>query len=183
MIEDVWTRMSADPLMEGYSVKKVGLPSPSAASMKTCRELCAQNLCGAYGVTWGCPPGVGTEAECMKTIGDFSDAAVIIMEFRKMDLKDIELLKKFGGAHQDVCRKFCNELRKEGYKAVALTHGGCSYCGECSYPDDPCRFPDQMVSSISAYGIMIDEYLRSQNIDFQFRDDGMTLYGLILYKK
>ena len=182
MIEDVWKKMSTDPAMEGYSFKKIGLPSPSVATMKKCRELCAQNLCGAYGKTWGCPPGAGTEEECFRALGDFTNAAILIKEFDKIDMKDHDLLKRLGGAHQDACRKFCNELRKDGCKAIAMTDGGCRYCGVCSYPDDPCRFPDQRVPSIAAYGIMMDEYMSSQNIDFRFRNDGMTLYGLILYK-
>ncbi|MCL1810627.1 MAG: DUF2284 domain-containing protein [Methanomassiliicoccaceae archaeon] len=181
MIDDVWNRMSTDPAMEGYSFKKVGLPSPDHASMKKCRELCAQNVCGAYSVTWGCPPGVGREEECLKTLGDFSNAAFLIKEFNNIDLKDRELLRELGTAHQDACRRFSNALRGEGYRVLALTDGGCRYCGECSYPDDPCRFPDQRISSIAAYGIMMDEYMGSQNIEFHFRDDGMTLYGLIMY--
>jgi len=182
MIEDVWKRMSADPVTEGYFFKIIGLPSPNAASMKECRKLCVQNLCGEYGTTWGCPPGAGTEEECLQAVGCFSGAAVLIKEFSKIDLKDNDLIERLGSAHQEVCRRFCNELRREGYRAQALTNGGCRYCGECTYPDDPCRFPDQRVPSMSAYGIMMDKYMGSNNIDFQFRDDGMTLYGLILYK-
>ncbi|MCL2296375.1 MAG: DUF2284 domain-containing protein [Methanomassiliicoccaceae archaeon] len=183
MIEDVWKGISADPIMEGYCFKKADPPSPDAMSIKKCRELCAQNLCGEYGVTWGCPPGIDTEEGCLKTVRGFPNAALLIKEFNNIDLKDKELIRKLGISHQNACRKLGLELRKEGYRALALTDGGCKYCKKCSYPDDPCRFPDQRVTSISAYGIMMDVYLRSQNIDFRFRDDGMTLYGLILYEE
>ncbi|MDR0509419.1 MAG: DUF2284 domain-containing protein [Candidatus Methanoplasma sp.] len=183
MIENVWKKISADPIMEGCCFKKVDPPSPDAASIKECRKLCAQNLCGEYGVTWGCPPGIGTEEKCLKTVGSFSNAALLIKEFNNIDLRDKDLIKKISTSHQTACRKLGLELRKEGYRALALTDGGCKYCDKCTYPDSPCRFPDQMVTSISAYGIMMDAYLRSQNIDFRFRDDGMTLYGLILYGK
>ena len=181
MIEDVWKKMSADPIMEGYSFRKIGVPSLEIASIKKCRELCAQNLCGEYGMTWGCPPGVGTEEECLRKAVGFPNAAILIKEFNGIDLKDRGLIGKLSAAHQDACRKFCNELRKRGRKVLVLTDGGCRYCADCSYPDEPCRFPDQMTPSVSAYGIEMDKYLRSQNIDFRFRDDGMTLYGLVLY--
>ncbi|MDR2698967.1 MAG: DUF2284 domain-containing protein [Candidatus Methanoplasma sp.] len=181
MIEDVWKDMAADPATVGYSFKRIGLPSPNAGSMSKCRELCAQNLCGAYGVTWGCPPGAGAEAECLELIRSFSRAAILIKEYDGIDLKDRELLKRLGSGHQELCRRFGNALRKEGYQASAFSDGGCGYCGECTYPDDPCRYPDQRVSSIASYGILMDEYMGSQGIDFKFRDDGMTLYGLIMY--
>jgi len=181
MIDDVWKNMAADPATEGYSFRKIGLPSPDAGSMSKCRELCAQNLCGAYGVTWGCPPGAGTEAECLRLVGSFSEAAILMKRYDRIDLKDRDLLERLGAEHQEVCRRFSNALRREGFRAEAFSDGGCKYCGKCSYPDDPCRFPEQRISSISSYGIMMDEYMRSQGIDFEFRENGMTLYGLILY--
>jgi predicted metal-binding protein len=183
MIEDIWKKMSADPMAEGYSFKKIGLPSPNKETMSTCRRLCAQNLCGQYGVTWACPPGTGTEEECLGTIKKFSKAAVIIREFDNIDVKDEELVEALAEDHQEVCRRFGNLLREEGYSAVPLSDGGCKYCEECSYPDESCRFPDQMVPSISSFGIIMDEYMKSQNIDFEFRKDGMTLYGLMLYNE
>jgi len=181
MIKDVWEKLSADRITDGYSFKEIGLPHPDAASMSKCRELCARNLCGAYGMTWGCPPGIGTEKECLRAIGNFSGAAVLIKKFDNVDLKDKKLIEKLGAAHQDVCRKFVNKLREERHNAMALADGGCRYCKKCSCPDEPCGFPDQMVPSISAYGIMMDEYMRSNNIDFEFEKDAMTLYGLILF--
>jgi len=181
MIEDVWKKMSADPALNGYSFKRIGLPSANEGTVSECRELCARNLCGAYGTTWGCPPGAGTEKECLDVIKGFSRAALLIREFQKMDLKDEVLLEGICTEHQEICRRFGNELRKEGYRAMPLSDGGCKYCEKCSYPDEPCAFPDQKVGSIACYGIMMDEYMRSQGVDFGFRKDGMTLYGLIMY--
>ncbi|MCL2149268.1 MAG: DUF2284 domain-containing protein [Methanomassiliicoccaceae archaeon] len=181
MIDDVWGRMSGDPAAEGYLFKKICPPSPDEASMRKCRGLCAENACGAYGTTWGCPPGVGPEAECLGFVRGFPRAAVLMKRFDGIDVGDRDLVEKLGGGHQDVCRRFAAEMRRDGHRAVALSDGGCRYCGQCSYPGGPCRFPDQMVPSISSYGIMMDEYMAANGIDFEFRKDGMTLYGLILY--
>jgi predicted metal-binding protein len=181
MIEEIWKKMSSDPSAAGYFFKRIGIPSPDAGTMKKCREMCAENLCGEYGVTWGCPPGVGTEEECLRSVKGFSKAAVLTKEYNNIDLKDRGLIEKIGADHQDVCRRFCGELRAVGYKAMPLSDGGCKYCGECTYPDEPCLFPDLQVSSISAYGILMEEYMKAQGIDFEFKDGSMTLYGLILY--
>lgn len=175
--------VSRDPLSVGYNFQRADTPSPNNDSMSKCRELCAQNLCGAYGVTWGCPPGIGSPKECLHAIGEYSNAAVIMKKFEKVDFNDKELMTKLQNDHQDVCRRFANALRKDGYGVLPLADGGCSYCGECSYPDEPCRFPDQKIPSVSCYGILMDEYLPSQGIDFSFEKDGMTLYGVILYNE
>ena len=183
MIEDVWKKISADPLTVGYSFKKIDPPSPDRKTMNKCRELCSQNLCGAYGTSWGCPPGVGTEKECLNTVRKFSNAVVLIKKFDNIDISDLKSLETLGSGHQELCRRFWNALRKEGYDALPLSDGGCRYCKKCSYPDEPCRFPDQIVTSISCYGIMMEDYMKSQNIDFKFEKDSMTLYGLILYNE
>ena len=181
MIEDVWKKMSADPAATGCCFKEIGTPSPDAASMKKCRDLCAQNLCGEYGVTWACPPGVGSDRDCLKDIKSFSKAAVIIKKYEDVDLKDRAATGKLAVEFQDTCRRFGNMLRKNGYRVLPLSDGGCKYCKKCSYPEEPCKFPDQKMASVSSYGIEMEEYMKKQNIDFKFSDDSMTLYGLILY--
>ena len=183
MIEQMWKKMSADPAAEGYTFRKIGLPCVNADSMFLCRGRCAENLCGEYGMTWGCPPGVGSGEECLNIVKSFSEAAIIIKKFDGVDLTDTAFLAKVCAEHQDVCRRFGLMLRKEGYDALPLSDGGCKYCKECSYPDGPCRFPEQRVTSISCYGIMMDEYMKSQNIDFEFRKDAVALYGLLFYNE
>jgi predicted metal-binding protein len=183
MIETAWERVSADALTEGYYFKKIDPPAPDEGTMSECRKLCAENLCGEYGVTWACPPGVGSEEECLNTVRCFSEAAIIVKKFENVDVNDKPLVDRLGAEHQDVCRKTAIELRHEGCRATAFADGGCKHCKKCSYPDSPCKFPDQMVASISSYGIMMDRYMSSQGIEFEFEEGCMTLYGLILYSK
>lgn len=182
MIEDVWKKTSADILSTGYRFQKIGVPSPTDNTISKCRDLCAQNLCGAYGRTWGCPPGVGNEKECLDTVRKYSHAAVITKKYADVDFKDAEHLHELQKEHQDVCRKFSNALRKEGYDAMVLADGSCEYCGVCSYPE-PCKFPDQIIASVSSYGILMDEYMTSEGIEFAFDGKGMTLYGVVLYNQ
>ncbi len=183
MIEDVWARVAEDLMAKDYTLKRIGTPSPDDGTMAKCRELCEQNLCGEYNVTWGCPPGVGAPSDCLNKVKRYSNAAIIIKEYKNIDLKDRELVGTIANDHQEMCRRFSNALKNDGYDVLALADGGCKYCGDCTYPDDPCRYPDQMVSSISCYGILMEDYMRSQGIDFTFEDNGMTLYGLILYNE
>ena len=183
MIEDLWKKMSSDPKTMGYSFRMIEPPSPDGKTMRECRKLCEMNLCKEYGATWGCPPGVGTEKECLNVIDKFSKTAILIRKHENVDTKNEALLRGLSACHQDVCREFSEILRKKGYEVLPLGNGGCSYCSDCSYPNDPCRFPDKKVTSMSGYGIMIEEYLKSQNIDFEFRQDSITLYGLILYNE
>jgi predicted metal-binding protein len=181
MISDVWKKMSDDPIAAGYILKEIGIPGPDEKSMSECRRLCEENLCKEYGTTWGCPPGIGTEAECLKIVSKYRNAAVIIIRREDLDTKNMDAMIELGREHQQVCRKFGNLLRKAGYDALPMADGGCSYCAICTYPKEPCRFPAQRITSIAAYGIMMDKYMETNGIDFKFEENAATLFGLVLY--
>lgn len=181
MLTKIWKEYSSNPLAEGYTFAEIGAPSPTVDSIRVCRKLCKQNLCGCYDTNWGCPPGSGDETECLAEIKRFRHACVAYHKFEKIDLNDKDLIADISKNHQELARRFCNHLRKNGYEALAIADGGCMYCGKCSYPNEPCRFPEQRVPSISGFGIDMGEYMKSQNIPFSFEKDSMTLYAIILY--
>lgn len=182
MIDSLWVKMSNDPLSEGYAMKHTSPPAPDRNSLADCRKLCEDNLCGCYDTNWSCPPGAGTECECLEKIGKYSECVVIFKKFENIDLNDKEKVDEIAVYHQDLCRRFGNLLRSNGYSVLALADGKCRFCGICSYPE-PCIFPDQMVPSVSSFGIDMESYMKSQNIDFCFEKDALTLYGLILYNR
>jgi predicted metal-binding protein len=182
MISDLWGKISNTPLADGYTFKKSKTPRTGMDTMERCRALCKQNICGQYDTNWSCPPGVGTERECLERIRFFKNAAVIYRRY-DIDPDNKTKVKKISSDHQELCRQFVGLLRKEGYQAIALADGGCSYCSTCSYPDEPCKFPEQKVMSLVSYGIMMMEYLESLSLDFTLDKDAVTLYGLILYNE
>ena len=181
MIVDAWNDMAGDPLVEGYSIREIGIPSPNEESISKCRELCGQNLCGTFNANWGCPPGVGTERECLGIVGKYSKAILLKKRFENIDFNDRSLIADIANGHQEVCRRFGNILRGKGYDTLPLADGGCTHCKSCSYPDAPCGFPDQRVTSVSCYGILMEDYMRSQGVDFSFEGNAMTMYGIMLY--
>jgi len=181
MMIRLWEKMDGEPLARGYSIVKVEPPAPDVESMSKCRELCGQNLCGSFDNNWGCPPGVGSGEECLGIVSRYSKAVVIMKKYEDLDFDDKPHIDGIAKDHQELCRRFGNLLRREGYDTLPLADGGCCYCAKCSYPDSPCRFPDQRVTSVSCYGILMDKYLPSQGVDFSFEKDCMTLYGIILY--
>jgi predicted metal-binding protein len=183
MITDVWKKIGDGSDAAGYALKEIGIPNPDEGTMSECRRLCEQNLCKEYGTTWGCPPGMGTGAECLSIISRYKNAAVLIVRRENIDVKDIDAMIELGREHQHICRLFGNALRKAGYDALPMADGGCSYCAVCTYPNDPCRFPSQRITSIGGYGIMMDKYMEANGIDFKFEKDAATLYGLILYNE
>ena len=51
---------------------------------------------------------------------------------------------------------------------LALGAGCCTQCAVCSYPDSPCRFPEKMVSSMEAYGMLVLEVCQKNGMAYYY---------------
>lgn len=183
MIEDIWAEIKTKPGFSRCQMVKSKPPAVTAHSMSECRRLCKDNKCGTYNVNWGCPQGAGTEEECIGLVKQYAKAVIIYQRIENVDIHDSELVSSYSYEHQGLCRRMANAMREAGYRDVLpLSNGGCGYCGTCAYPN-PCRYPPQMVPSVSAFGINMDEYINSLGLNFAFEDRAFTLYGVILYNK
>jgi len=184
MIREIWNAISSESGFEEYEFNVIEPPKCDVNYMSKCRKLCFENKCGKFGTNWGCPPGIGDEEECLELIKLYPKAVLLSRKFENVDVNDADKIADMGSGHQEICRRFANAMRHAGYKEVLpLGDGGCNYCGVCSYPKEPCKFPEQMVPSVSGFGICMDEYLNSNGIDFRFEDNVVTLYALILYEE
>lgn len=182
MITDIWSGLRSEPNFYEFEMRLVDAPCPDAHSMTIGRRLCQQNKCGTYNRNWGCPPGVGTEEDCLGLIHQYKNAVLISRRFEDIAMDDLERIDMCACEMQDMVRRLCNAMRDAGFDDVfPLADGGCKYCGDCTYPDEPCRFPLQMVPSVSGYGISMEAYARSQGVDYKLEDDCFTLYGMVLY--
>ena len=76
-------------------------------------------------------------------------------------------------------RGILSRLRDAGIGCRGFSDGGCDICPECTYPE-PCRHPDLVLPSVSIVGIDMESYLASVGERFEFRDDAVTFYGVIL---
>lgn len=167
-----------DPEFGDYDVLEGDVPAYDPDTVKECMGLCSQNLCGSYGKNWGCPPGHTTHMDALA--GRF-DRTLVLKRTFMTDPKDSGRVKGYGKDMQDAVRLAVIRLRSSGIECTGFADGGCSYCGVCAYPE-PCRFPDMLIPSVSALGVDLGGYLATLGEGFSFRDDRLTLYGLILYR-
>ena len=171
----------ADRMISYGAYKARVIPVSDVETDESFRRLCEQNVCKCYGTNWGCPPGAGDIATCLGRIRKFDRAAVVYHRY-KVDIKDADALKSYSGKLQNLLRAMQNFLRARNYGCMCLSDGGCNYCGKCNYPGE-CRHPDQRIDSVSAYGILLMEYLEDNGLEFKFEEDHVTFYGLIFYSE
>ena len=64
---------------------------------------------------------------------------------------------------------------------LLLSNEGCGRCAKCTYPDEPCRFPDLMHHSLEGYGFMVNELAKEANVRYNNGPDTVTFFGALLF--
>lgn len=130
------------------------------------RAMCADNSCGQYDKCWSCPPGCGELTECAQRIAGYRTGLLVQTVGVLEDSMDVETMMDIGVGHKAHFQDLYAALCREYPGMLALGAGCCTQCAVCSYPDAPCRFPDKMVSSMEAYGMMVADVCQKNGLAY-----------------
>lgn len=144
------------------------------------RKMCQENTCGLYDKNWSCPPGCGALEECAGRIRQFTRGILVQTCGEVEDSFDFEAMADIKAEHSEHFETMYAALRRQGARVLALSAGGCTTCQKCTYPDAPCRFPDKMVSSMEAYGILVLEVCKANGLQYYYGSDKMAYTGCFL---
>jgi predicted metal-binding protein len=142
------------------------------------RAHCSPEGCRNHGSNWVCPPGCGSLEECAAKVSGFG-SGILLQSVSRLGL----LNKNYGELnrrHNLRLREFI-ESSCGGAEILALTSGGCVFCGACAYPE-PCVKPGIRMNSLSAYGIDVGKLCETAGLDYSFRPDMVYYTALVLMK-
>lgn len=146
------------------------------------RDMCANGGCQQYGKRWSCPPGCGDLDICRKNISHYSGGILVQTTGDVEDGFDFEAMMEIQEDHKDHFSHMYAFLREKGEDTLALGAGCCMKCRTCTYPDEPCRFPDEMVSSMEAYGMVVMEVCKANGLTYYYGSDKMAYTSCFLVK-
>ena len=66
---------------------------------------------------------------------------------------------------------------------LPLTAGSCTICRSCTCPEKPCRFPNKMLSSMEAYGLLVSEVCKDAGLAYYYGPGTLTYSACILTKE
>lgn len=147
------------------------------------REMCAVNSCGQYGKRWSCPPGCGTLEECAERIRSCTHGILVQTYGDIEDGFDFEAMMEIEADHKEHFTEMYASLREAGADVLAIGAGCCTACAKCTYPDQPCRFPDKRISSMEAYGMLVLEVCKANGLTYYYGADKMAYTSCFLLKK
>ena len=83
--------------------------------------------------------------------------------------------------HKESFLKMNTLLREQHADVLALGAGCCTLCKKCTYPDEPCRFPDKQISSMEAYGLVVLEVCKANNLPYYYGKCTISYTGCFLF--
>ena len=146
------------------------------------RDLCEMNSCGRYGKSWSCPPGVGTLEECRDKIMKYRNVFVYTTKHDLEDSYDFEGMMEGKDAHEEISRKIVAYFSEiyPGDKLI-LSGDGCDRCEQCTYPDAPCRFGNEVYPTVESYGVEVYKLAETVHVNYINGPNTVTYFGCILY--
>ena len=146
------------------------------------RDMCAVNSCGQYGKRWSCPPGCGTLEECGQRLRSHSHGILVQTYGDVEDGFDFEAMMEIEQEHKEHFAEMYELLRSQEEGVLAIGAGCCRQCAQCTYPDQPCRFPEKMIASMEAYGMLVLEVCKANGLQYYYGPDKMAYTSCFLLK-
>lgn len=142
------------------------------------RDMCA--TCHLYDKRWSCPPGCGTLEACAENVKKYTHGILVQSVGDIEDGFDFEAMRDIEATHKARFAQMHLRLSESGIPHLALGAGCCTMCTNCTYPDENCRFPEKMVSSMEAYGILVLEACKKNGLQYYYGAEKMAYTSCFL---
>lgn len=163
------------------AAKAVVIPAEQVVLSESFRAICESNACGLYGRCWMCPPGVGDIHLLMDRVRSYGHGLLYQSISPLEDSYDIEGMTAAAHSHALLAQRLERSDLLPQHR-MHLTCGGCRLCTRCAQQDgQPCRHPDQALTSMEACGI--DVYQTTKNTPLKYINGAntVTYFGIVLF--
>ncbi len=144
------------------------------------RAYCAEDLCDQYAKRWACPPHCGTLAECGERIRRYALGVAAVTEAAIAHPRDRDGMRLAEETHHARLYAWHAAAAAVFSDFLMLGAGACKLCDRCTCPDAPCRYPDRMLVSMEASGMIVRDLLVRCGLPYHTGGDRLTFAGCLL---
>ena len=150
--------------------------------MQDIRDMCNANQCDQYGKSWSCPPACPSLEEMREKVRAYSCGLLVQTVGELEDSYDWEGIMDAGARHKNNFAMMWKELEKEYDSLLAMGAGACKLCQPCTYPDEPCRFPDRMEVSMEACGLFVSKVCTDNGLAYNYGPNKIAFTSCFLFE-
>ncbi len=147
------------------------------------RDMCAANKCGKYNQNWSCPPACGTLDDVKNKVLTYDYGMMLQATEEMEDDYDWDAIQRAFARCKESLSILRKELKSLGKDILAIGVDGCSKCTTCTYPDAPCRFPDELSPSMEACGMFVSKECEKAGMKYYYGPQTMTINATIFVKE
>jgi len=144
------------------------------------RDMCKANTCGMYEKSWACPPGCGPLEEMREKVKGYQAGILVQTVGQLEDSMDWEGIMEAATNQAEHFSDMFKLLKQEYPNMMPMGTGTCTRCKKCTYPDEPCRFPDELVSSMEACGLVVSDVCTANGVPYNHGKDTICYTGCFL---
>ncbi len=171
-------------MAESCGFDHVGYCDPEKMEfMSEIHDMCAANKCGNYNKKWACPPACGSLEEISAKVKSYDYGMILQCTEQMEDDYDWDAIQKANVRCGDALQTLAKKLRTMGYNILAMGTNGCSKCTSCTYPDAPCRFPEELAPSMEACGFFVSHECEKAGMKYTYGPQTMTYNATIFIKE
>jgi len=146
--------------LEHGATKAEEIPVSKLKLQPELRQYCELNHCGLYKRNYTCPPYVGEIDTLIAKLRNFQRGIIWQNVYPLEDSFDFEGMDEAKNKHRAMTLEIARWVYEElgNSQALVLSAGGCTACPACGIQTaEPCRFPEQALVSLEAYGVNVSQ--------------------------
>ena len=148
--------------------------------MQEVRDMCNPKQCQNYNKTWSCPPACASLEEMRERVTGYSGGLLVQTVGELEDSYDWDGIKDAGARHKVNFGRLWDALEQENQPVLAMGAGACARCEECTYPGEPCRFPERMAASMEACGLFVSKVCTDNGLAYNYGQDKIAFTSCFL---
>ncbi len=145
------------------------------------RDMCTADKCHLYDRCWVCPPACGDVSKSVEKAKKYTRAVMMQTTRQLEDSFDIETMMEAAESHKKRFSQAVDLMRGYDPDCLPMGAGGCNICKKCTYPDEPCRFPDKAFTSMEAYGLFVAAECKKAGLEYNYGPNTLTYSSCILF--
>ncbi len=138
--------------------------------------------CERYGHSWACPPHCGDIEENIQKCKGYQYFCLFSTVTETENAWDTKANLSVKQKHEEITLEIYERLKSEVPDSYVLSTG-CTRCEVCACPDEPCRHPEDRLSSMESHGMLVLQTAGDAGMTLNYGGETVTYFSMILFNE